>query len=123
MKREWNLPLLALLGVLAWSGSGAFSQSEYLGYSNASPSPWYAANPQVASSGELLLSSSVTPNGQQQIAIVDSKAKSLAIYQVHPESGAITLKSVRSIGADFGLDEYNGTEPSPTKVRAIQHPQ
>ncbi len=63
------------------------------------------------------------PHGQQQIAIVDSKAKSLAVYVVAPDTGAIALKSVRSIGADFGLDEYNGTEPSPTKVRAIQRPQ
>ncbi len=123
MKREWNLPLLAMLGVLAWSGSGAFSQSEYSNYANNTPSAWYSATPQVASSGDLLLSSSVTPTGQQQIAIVDSKAKSLAVYVVAPDTGAIALKSVRSIGADFGLDEYNGTEPSPTKVRAIQRPQ
>ncbi len=37
MKREWNLPLLAMLGVVAWSGSGAFSQSEYSNYAKQRP--------------------------------------------------------------------------------------
>lgn len=121
MKREWILAGLALLVAVAWNTSGVFSQSQNpYGIATAAPSAWYSAVPQVAANGSLLLSSSITPQGLHQISVIDSQAKSLAVYHVQPDSGQVILKSVRNITADFGLDEFNGSDPSPSKVRAIQ---
>jgi hypothetical protein len=41
----------------------------------------------------------------------------MAVYHVDPEKGDIQLKSVRKIDADFALEEFNLSEPSPTTIR------
>jgi len=58
-------------------------------------------------------------NGNTQMVVVDSQRKSVVVYEIANDSGAIQLKSVRSMAADFLLDEFNGTDPTPEKVRGI----
>lgn len=81
------------------------------------------AQPVTAAQGNLLMSTTTTPNFQQQIVLVDTATKTMAVYHVSPDTGLIALKSVRRMDGDLALDEFNGTDPTPTKVRAILSPR
>lgn len=81
------------------------------------------AQPVTVAQGNLLMSTTTTPNFQQQIVLVDTATKTMAVYHVSPDTGLIALKSVRRMDGDLALDEFNGTDPSPTKVRAILSPR
>src|SRR5436190_1555979 len=63
----------------------------------------FAQRPAPASTtGDSLLSHSVElPDGRQQIALIDSRTRSIAIYHVDPRTGALGLKSVRNIHWDL----------------------
>jgi hypothetical protein len=63
------------------------------------------------------MSSATLSNGFQQIVLVDPAKQTMAVYHVDPEKGDIQLKSVRKIDADFALEEFNLSEPSPTTIR------
>ena len=73
------------------------------------------------STGDSLLSHSVElPDGRQQIALIDGRTRSIAIYHVDPRTGALGLKSVRNIHWDLQMDEFNsGGNPSPKEIRTL----
>lgn len=58
-----------------------------------------------------------TPNGQQ-LAVLDEKLRVLSVYEIN-SSGTITLRSVRNIGWDLQMEEFNSTNPSPREIRAM----
>jgi hypothetical protein len=59
-------------------------------------------------------------DGRQQIVVIDSRTRAMAIYQVDPRNGAISLKSARNIAWDLQMDEFNaGDKPSPKDIRAL----
>ncbi len=64
-----------------------------------------------------LMSSATLSNGFQQIVLVDPAKQTIAVYHVDPDKGDIQLRSVRKIDADFALEEFNLSEPSPTTIR------
>jgi hypothetical protein len=79
-----------------------------------------AIPPGAATSNEsILVTSNRTINGNMQMSVIDSQRKTMAVYEIDAVSGAIQLKSVRNMNADFLLDEFNGTDPTPEKVRGI----
>src|SRR5688500_1226992 len=75
----------------------------------------------AGTTGDSLLSHSMElPDGRQQIALIDGRTRSIAIYQVDPRTGALGLKSVRNVHWDLQMDEYNsGGNPSPKEIRSL----
>lgn len=71
----------------------------------------------VASAGTSMMASTVLSNGFQQIAIYDQPKQTMAVYHIDPNSGDIQLKSVRRLDADFALQEFNLSEPTPSTIR------
>lgn len=71
----------------------------------------------VASTGTSMMASTVLSNGFQQIAIYDQPKQTMAVYHIDPNSGDIQLKSVRRLDADFALQEFNLSEPTPSTIR------
>ena len=80
---------------------------------------WNIPSPQSTGNGAALMSAVLMPDGTQQIVMVDTNMRSMAVYHIAPSSGVITLRSVRKLDADFGLDEFNSADPTPEKIRAI----
>jgi len=67
----------------------------------------------------LIALSSDANEGSQQVTVIDPQARVMSVYHISHASGAITLKSVRSIQADLLMDEYNTDSPLPREIRAI----
>lgn len=78
-------------------------------------------SPQQINAGEPLASHSVElADGRQQITLIDNRTRAIAVYQVDPRSGAISLKSVRNVQWDLQMDEFNiGGNPSPKEIRSL----
>ncbi len=68
--------------------------------------------------GHLQMMTATLANGVQQIVILDSSQKSLAVYQV--EMGNLQLRSVRSLVWDLRMEEFNGLPPLPSELRRVQ---
>lgn len=52
-----------------------------------------------------------------QLVIYDEQQKTIAVYQIHPTTGAITLASVRNIAWDLRMEEFNSDKPTPASIR------
>lgn len=59
------------------------------------------------------------PDGRQQTTVIDVRTRAMAVYHVNPQTGVITLKSVRNLGWDLQIDDYNSGKPQPREVRAL----
>ncbi len=57
------------------------------------------------------------PTAHSKIVIVDSSARSMAVYQVDPAQGKLQLKSVRNLTWDLSMEQYNGLAPLPSELR------
>ena len=81
--------------------------------------------PQVAAAGnsELLMTTSLLSDGRQQVVITDTKAKTLAIYEVEPATGKVLLRSVRDIKWDLQMQQFNATSPTPGEIRSMTGPK
>ena len=73
----------------------------------------------VAPSSELIALTADGGNEVQLVMVVDPKSRVMSVYHINHASGAIALKSVRSIGADLMLDEFNTDSPLPREIRAM----
>lgn len=80
--------------------------------------PGGAAN---ANSPDSLVTHSVQlVDGRQQITVIDTRVRSIAVYQLDPRTGAISLKSVRNMHWDLQMDDFNsGGDPSPRDIRTL----
>ena len=58
-------------------------------------------------------------DGRQQVTVLDPKLKTLAVYHVDRATGAITLKSVRSMTWDLLMEDYNSAKPTPGDIRSL----
>lgn len=72
----------------------------------------------VAAGGELTGLTWETATAQQ-LAVLDPRMRVLSVYEINKTTGAITLRSVRNIGWDLQMEEFNSTNPSPREIRAI----
>jgi len=75
------------------------------------------SGPTCSSNSTHLMSSATLSNGFQQIVLVEPAKQTMAVYHIDPSRGEIHLKSVRKIDADFSIEEFNATEPTPTSIR------
>lgn len=71
----------------------------------------------TGSSERLEVIPSMLPNGIQQIVVVDSASRTMAVYQIEPAQGKLQLKSVRNLTWDLAMEQYNGVTPLPSELR------
>jgi len=117
-----GLSVTTLLAGLTWSVSYLSNESFSQVPQNAAGQPLTNAvnsilPAAVASAGTSMMASSVLSNGIQQIAIYDQPKQTMAVYHIDPSTGDIQLKSVRRLDADFALQEFNLSEPTPSTIR------
>jgi hypothetical protein len=76
----------------------------------------------AAATGTHLMSTATLSNGSQQVVLIDPSKMTLVVYHVEPTKGDVQLKSVRKIDADFSLEEFNLSEPTPSTIRKNVRP-
>jgi hypothetical protein len=108
----WLLALIGL-GVIGTS----FSNSQMPGLPPSAV--WSFPSPTSTGNAQMLMHSGHSSSGANQIILVDTAKQVMAVYFVAPDTGIIQLKSVRNLAADLQLEEFNGADPSPAKVRSI----
>lgn len=81
--------------------------------------PPVASPSKVSAAGGLIALSSDAAEGRQQVVVIDAQNQAMTVYHVEYATGAISLRSVRNIQADFLMDEYNTDVPLPREIRAI----
>lgn len=74
----------------------------------------------AAPEGGLQVLSALLPTGVQQISVIDSRTKALAVYHVDPATGKIQLKSARNLAWDLQMEHFNGQSPLPSEIRQVQ---
>lgn len=79
------------------------------------PSPFH----QIAAENGMIAINLGGDDLQQQVGLVDTEAQRMLVYHVDRVSGAITLKSVRNFTYDLLIDDFNGRDPLPNKVRNL----
>ena len=107
--------LLGVLGVLGlgmivgWGWTNAFS---------AQP-PFSASRTDrpAATGGQMIAVPFDGPT--RQLVLIDPARRVVAVYQIDPTNGTVTLKSVRNTRWDFELKDYNGSRPSPEEIEAL----
>jgi hypothetical protein len=115
MTRKWVCVLLALTGLVILGTQHSNSQSS----GTVPTAGWSLPSPTSTANESMLMHSGFSSTGANQVILVDSAKKVMAVYFIAPDTGGIQLKSVRNLAADFQLEEFNGADPSPSKVRSI----
>ncbi|MEM7475189.1 MAG: hypothetical protein AAF483_09375 [Planctomycetota bacterium] len=109
---SWKLAgLLALLVFAFWtvipSSPSALSQTQ-------------ASNPvSGGTDADVQVVSTLLPTGTQQIVVVDTSQRAMAVYHVDPADGKIQLKSVRQLDWDLKMEHFNGQAPLPSELREV----
>ena len=79
-----------------------------------------AAAPERGAPGEQLLALSFDAGeGRQQVTVVDPRSRVLAVYHVDRASGALQLRSVRSVAWDLQMEDFNSASPTPREIRNL----
>jgi hypothetical protein len=87
----------------------------------SAPAPTLAAaSSDRSAGGDLVVLSHEGPDGRQQITVVDTRQRVIAVYQVDRASGALQLRSVRNVQWDLTIEEYNCASPAPREIRALR---
>lgn len=64
-----------------------------------------------------------TPAGQSRLIIIDTAAKSFALYRIDSDptkgGGAVKLETARQYRWDLQLQEYNNLPPAPKAVKSM----
>lgn len=111
----------AAVGVLLGAGlilSTVLAQSASRPVFAGSPS---ASGPVANTSGTgSALSTFTSPlaDGGQQLVVIDSRRSTVCVYHIDA-TGEIALKSVRNIGYDLQMMEFNGVRPLPREIRSL----
>ena len=109
-----RIGFVVVSGVLFWLLSPSLAtmqgQTAYSQHSAESRTPESA----------LQIQSTMLPAGVQQLSVLDSQTKSLAVYHIEPSSGKLQLKSVRNLRWDLQMEHFNGQSPLPSELRQAQ---
>jgi len=77
------------------------------------------AQERSVTSPELVAMSYDAGDGRQQITVIDSRQRVMAVYHVDRASGSLALKSVRNLNWDLLIEDFNSDKPTPREVRAL----
>ena len=76
----------------------------------------------MTGSGQVFAFPLQSNEGPERVVLVDPNQRSLAVYHIDRKTGAISLRSVRNVHWDLGLDDFNGVSPAPREIRTLlQH--
>ncbi len=115
MTKTWVCAFLALAGFALVGSQHGNSQSS----GTVPATGWSLPSPTSTANENMLMHSGFSSTGANQVILVDTAKKVMAVYFIAPDTGGIQLKSVRNLAADLQLEEFNGADPSPSKVRSI----
>lgn len=111
-KMSWAI-LVGLIVCQLWTS--LFSQTNTVSFP---PAALPTAASHVQSTIQVV---SVTlPTGAQQIVLVDTLNRTMAVYQIPSQDGRIQLKSVRQLASDLTMEEFNGLSPLPSELRQLR---
>jgi hypothetical protein len=74
----------------------------------------------ATSSPDLLALSHDSGDGRQQITLVDTRQRVMAVYHVDRTTGALSLRSVRNLQWDLTIEDFNSSNPTPREIRALK---
>ena len=77
----------------------------------------------VTTAGEWFGFSETVDNKYQQITVIDSNKKVMAVYQVDLASGAIKVCAVRKLTYDMQIENLNTQKPLPREIRQLLESQ
>ena len=86
------------------------------------PKPTFAQENEssITRSGDLQIASTTLPGGTQQIVLLESGGRTMAVYHIDPAQGKIQLKSVRNLTWDLRMEQFNGQQPLPSELRQVE---
>ena len=113
--------LLGLGLLVAWAIGFPFAEAQAQRPAGALTSQSHAAQDRAAAAD--LIALSYDAGGTQQITVVDPRSRVLAVYHVDRATGGLSLKSVRSIGFDLQIEDFNSANPTPREIRALTDPR
>ena len=58
-------------------------------------------------------------DAKDRVILIDPIQRRMAVYQIEGENGAIQLQSVRNLGADLQVQEFNSGDPSPIDMQKL----
>lgn len=68
--------------------------------------------------GELITLATPLGDDRQMLTVIDPRSRVIGVYHIESASGEIALKSVREIGWDLQMSEFNGVSPLPREIRS-----
>ncbi len=84
------------------------------------PSGHEQSQPLAAGASEGVIALTVPGDAEHHgLIVVDATRQTVAVYHVHDETGQIALKSVRQIGWDLELTDFNSDSPLPGQIRSL----
>jgi hypothetical protein len=107
-----GLAAIVLAGAVLAQGPGARP--------GASPAVVSSDRSTGSAAGDLVVLSHDGQDGRQQITVVDTRQRVIAVYQVDRATGALQLRSVRNVQWDLTIEEYNCASPAPREIRALR---
>lgn len=116
------LIVLAAAALSAWAQPGTPGGQVSQAPMAAAPAP---ANPvavvQPGAAGDrsgMIAFAAPVSEKLQQIVVIDTRDRVMAVYHVELQTGVAELKSVRKIHWDLQMEQFNGTSPLPQAIRA-----
>jgi hypothetical protein len=106
---RWTLAVVVLFALAA---------TVTLGSGERSPSDNRPPGARAQAAGELLALTAVYGN-VQQVSVIDSRERTLAVYHLDLTTGQCELKSVRRIHWDLQIEDFEGKSPLPQEVRTM----
>ena len=106
---RWTLALVA---------SFALAATVTLGSGERSPGESRPPAARAGAAGELLALTAVHGH-VQQVSVIDSRERTLAVYHIDLQNGQCELKSVRRIHWDLQIEDFEGKSPLPEEVRTL----
>ena len=73
----------------------------------------------TAQAGDWMALVGDSPDGRQQLMVIDTKSRAVGVYHIDRSSGQIVLKSVRNVQWDLQMDDFNGGAPTPQEIRLL----
>jgi len=73
----------------------------------------------ISSGSELITLATPVGEDRQLLTVIDPRARVISVYHIELATGEIALKSVREIGWDLQMTEFNGVSPLPREIRSL----
>jgi hypothetical protein len=108
--RQWMLGLLGLAAVALLLMEGRVEPHQ----------AWAGQVVPPSISGAGLVTHVQVSDGQPtRVIVIDPQQKVMGVYDVSRDKGEIQLKSVRSLGPDMQMLEFNSGSPSPADIQKL----